>query len=278
MRINGIDIGPGHPCYVIAEIGINHNGSLAIAKKLIDVAKEAGAQAVKFQKRTVDVVYSVGELTKKRESPWGTTNGDLKRHLEFGRREYEEIDRHCRDVGISWFASPWDEGSVHFLEALDVCAYKVASASITDIPLLEAIAKTGKPAILSTGMSTVEEVMSALGVLGDPAVLHCTSLYPCPVGQINLRAMRWGHPFGYSGHEMGTAPTLAAVAMGASIVERHITLDRTMYGSDQSASLEPEQFIRLVADIREVEAAMGDGVKVVYPEEEPVKAKLRRVG
>lgn len=286
MNINGRPVGDGHSCYVIAEIGINHNGSLEIARRLIRAAAAAGCDAVKFQKRTVDVVYAAEELAKPRESPFGRTNGDLKRGLEFGSKEYEEIDRCCRESGVNWFASCWDEASVDFIERFDTPAHKIASACLTDHPLLERIAATGKPILVSTGMSKLQEIDAAASILGRYgvpwAVLHCVATYPSDNRQLNLRCIqalqeRYGVPCGWSGHERGLATTIAAVALGASIVERHITLDRTMWGSDQSASLEPHALCRLVRDIRAVEAAMGDGVKLVLPDEVPIREKLRRV-
>jgi N-acetylneuraminate synthase len=280
-------LGEGHPCFFIAEIGINHNGDLEIAKKLIDLAEAAGCNAVKFQKRTVDVVYSPAEMAMPRESPFGDTNGDLKRGLEFGLEEYQEIDRYCRELGIPWLASCWDEASVDFIDRFAVCCYKVASASLTDDALL-AHTRTkarNRPVILSTGMSTLEQVDHAVGVLGKDnlVLLHTCSTYPCTYEEINLRTMqtlkeRYGVPVGYSGHESGLAPSLGAVAMGACVVERHITLDRAMWGSDQAASLGPSGIIRLMRDIRLLETSMGDGIKRVAERELPIIKKLRRVG
>ena len=286
VQIGGHKIGEGQPCYVVAEVGINHNGSTDTAKRLIDEAVDAGCQAVKFQKRTVNNVYTRDELAKPRESVFGNTNGDLKRGLEFNRDDYEFIDQICYLQAISWFASPWDEDSVDFLEEFNPVCYKIASASLTDCGLVSYIASTGKPIIMSTGMSTLEQIDIAVEMImqdGAPLVLlHCVSTYPSENDQLNLRCIetlrdRYGVPIGYSGHEHGLATTLAAVAMGACMVERHITLDRTMWGSDQSASLEPHALERLVRDIRAIESAMGDGVKRVLPEEVPIAAKLRRV-
>jgi len=273
------------PAYVIAEIGINHNGDIDLAKRLISVAVAAGCDAVKFQKRTVDVVYTAEELAKPRESPFGTTNGDLKRALEFGRDEYEEIDAYCKAVKIPWFASCWDEESVDFINRFDVPCFKIASASLTDDNLLRHTRATGKPIILSTGMSTLDEIDRAVGILGtrDLIVLHACSTYPAHYGELNLRAIpmlrdRYHVPVGYSGHETGIASSVAAVTLGACVVERHITTDRAMWGSDQAASLEPNGIGRLVRDIRLVEQSMGDGVKRVYESEYPIIKKLRRVG
>lgn len=278
-------IGPGRPAYVVGEIGINHNGDLNIAKQLIDLAIVAGCNAVKFQKRTVDVVYSPEELAKPRESPFGETNGDLKRHLEFSREQYAEVDVYCRERSITWFASPWDEASVDFLEEFGVPCHKVASASLTDDNLLRHMRATGKPIILSTGMSTLEQIDHAVDVLGrqDLVILHATSTYPAAYSELNLRvipmlAERYGVPVGYSGHETGIASSVAAVAMGACMIERHITLDRAMWGSDQAASLAPNGIVRLVRDIRLVEVALGDGQKRLYDNEVPIMQKLRRVG
>jgi N-acetylneuraminate synthase len=285
VRIGPHTVGDGRPCFVAAEIGINHNGDMEIAKRLISVAVAAGCQAVKFQKRTVDVVYTREELARERESPFGTTNGDLKRGLELGLEQYRQIDRYCREVNILWFASCWDEASVDFIELFSPPCYKIASASLTDDALLRHIRSKGRPVILSTGMSSLEQVDHAVEILGkrDLIVLHACSAYPSAYGDLNLRAMaslkaRLGVPVGYSGHETGLSSTIAAVALGASVVERHVTLDRAMWGTDQAASLEPNGITRLVRDIRLVESAMGDGVKKVQPSEVPVMKKLRRVG
>jgi N-acetylneuraminate synthase len=278
-------VGDGQPCYVIAEIGINHNGDIALAKKLINVALAADCDAVKFQKRTVSVVYTAEELAKPRESPFGETNGDLKRGLEFGEADYEEIDRYCREVGIDWFASCWDEASVDFISRYNVPCFKVASASLTDDRLLKHTRAKGKPIILSTGMSTPEQIDHAVEVLGkhDLVLMHTTSTYPSAVAELNLNAIvtlkaRYGLPVGYSGHEVGVATSVAAAVLGACSVERHITLDRAMWGSDQAASLEPNGITRLVRDVHTCELAMGDGVKRVFDSEKPIIQKLRRVG
>jgi N-acetylneuraminate synthase len=285
VTISGRSIGSEDPCYVVAEIGINHNGDMEIAKKLIDVAVSAGCEAVKFQKRTVDVVYTPEELNKPRENPFGPTNGDLKRGLEFGKAQYQEIDAYCKQKNVVWFASPWDEASVDFLEEFDIPCYKVASASLTDDNLLRHMRSTGKPVILSTGMSTMEQIDHAVAVLGrdELIILHATSTYPANYNELNLRvipvlAERFRVPVGYSGHETGIASSVAAVALGAAMVERHLTLDRAMWGSDQAASLEPNGITRLLRDIRLIETAMGDGEKRLYEREVPVMEKLRRVG
>jgi N-acetylneuraminate synthase len=285
VKIAGRNIGDASPCYVVAEIGINHNGDLDLAKRLINVAVAAGCDAVKFQKRTVDVVYAPAELAKVRESPFGTTNGDLKRALEFGKEQYQEIDTHCKTQGIVWFASPWDEGSVDFLETFDVPCHKVASASLTDDRLLRHIRATKKPVIISTGMSTMTQIEHAVELLGeeDLIVLHSTSTYPASYEELNLKvipllAHRFNVPVGYSGHETGIPSSAAAVALGAKMVERHLTLDRAMWGSDQAASLEPNGMTRLVRDIRLIETSLGDGKKRVFDREIPIMEKLRRVG
>lgn len=285
IKIGNREVGDNHPCFIIAEIGINHNGSLEIARRLIDAAVHAGCDAVKFQKRTIEVVYTAEELAKPRESPFGTTNGDLKRGLEFGYAQYQEIDQYCRQKGILWFASCWDEASVDFIEQFQPPCYKIASASLTDDCLLRHHRKYGRPIILSTGMSTLEQVDHAVEILGKENLLlmHTNSTYPSKSDELNLRvlhtlASRYGIPVGYSGHEVGLATTVAAVALGACAVERHITLDRAMWGSDQAASVEPQGFERLVKDIRAVEKALGNGIKRVYESELPIMKKLRRKG
>ena len=277
-------IGAGHPCYVIAEIGINHNGELDNAKKLIDVAADAGCQAVKFQKRTPDISTPENQKNVQRETPWGVmTYLEYKHRIEFGDAEYQEIAAYSTKKGLDWFASPWDVPSVEFLENHGVTVHKVASASITDIPLLEALRDTGKPIILSTGMSTMDEIDKAVEVVGtDKLVLmHATSTYPLDPKEANLLMIntlreRFGVPVGYSGHETGLQVSLAAVALGADALERHITLDRAMWGTDHGASLEPTGLSRLIRDVRVIEEALGDGVKRVYESEEGPRAKLRR--
>lgn len=285
VKIGNRQLGPGQSCYVIAEIGINHNGDIDLAKRLISVAVAAGCDAVKFQKRTVDVVYSSKELSQPRPNPFGDTNGDLKRGLEFDQEEYQEVATFCKQVKIDWFVSPWDEASVDFVEQFNPPVYKIASASLTDDHLLRHVRKTGKPIIASTGMSTYDEIDHAVDVLGrdNLVLMHTTSTYPAKYEQLNLRAIptmiaRYGIPVGYSGHETGIPTSVAAAVLGACCVERHITMDRAMWGSDQAASLEPNGISRLVRDIRLCEQSMGDGVKRVYEEEIPVMKKLRRVG
>lgn len=285
VRIADVPVGDGHPVYVIAEIGLNHNGDVENAKKLIDIAVEAGAQAVKFQKRTPDIATPEHMKSTPRETPWGTmTYLEYRYKVEFEQDEYREIDAYCKSKRIAWFASPWDEPSVDFLEEMDVVAYKVASASVTDLGMLRKLKATGKPVILSTGMSTLEQIDTAVEVLGKDnlVIMHATSTYPLPAEEANLRTIttlkeRYGVPVGYSGHEPGLQISLAAVALGAVAVERHITLDRTMWGSDHAASLEPKGFINLLRDIRIIETALGDGVKRVFPGELAPLSKLRRV-
>jgi len=287
VMIAGRPVGPGHPVYVIAEIGLNHNGDVEVAKRLIDVAADAGADAVKLQKRTPELATPAHMRDVERETPWGTmTYLEYRHRVELDREQYIEIGDHATLRGLTWFASPWDEPSVAFLEELNVAAYKVASASVTDLALLRAIAATGRPVILSTGMSTLEQIDAAVAAL-DAAdrliVLHATSTYPMPPAEANLRmipvlAARYpGVPIGYSGHEPGLQISLAAAALGATAIERHITLDRAMWGSDHAASLEPSGLERLVRDVRVIEEALGDGVKRIQPGELAPMAKLRRV-
>jgi len=284
VRIADKIVGDNHPCFVIAEIGINHNGSVNLAKTLIDIAISAGCDAVKFQKRTVDVVYTKEELAKERSSIFGNTNGDLKRGLEFGEKEYKEIDEYCKSRGIIWFASCWDEEAVDFIDKFNPPCYKIASASLTDDKLLLHTKAKGKPILLSCGMSTMEEIEHAVQLLGEDNLIiyHCTSTYPSNNDELNLKVIetfreKFNCPIGYSGHERGIFPSTLSVAMGACSVERHITNDRTNWGSDQAASLEPAGLFRMVRDIRQVPAMLGDGNKVVYDSEKPIISKLRRV-
>ena len=276
-------VGDGYPCFIIAEIGINHNGSVNLAKQMIDIAVTTGCDAVKFQKRTVDVVYTKEELAKERKSVFGNTNGDLKRGLEFGYDEYKQIDEYCKKKGILWFASCWDEDAVDFIDQFDVPCYKIASASLTDLNLLKYTRSKGKPILLSTGMSSLEEIKQTVNVLGEEnlVIYHCTSTYPTNANEANLRVIEtykemFNCPIGYSGHERGVTPSVLAVALGANSVERHITVDRTNWGSDQAASLEMAGLYHMVRDIRQVPALLGDGQKVVYPSELPIIEKLRR--
>jgi N-acetylneuraminate synthase len=286
VTIGSHRVGEGRPAYVIAEIGLNHNGSVELAKQLIDVAADAGAQAVKFQKRTPEISTPEHMKSVMRETPWGEmTYLEYRYRVEFDREQYIEIGDHATLRGLDWFASPWDVPAVEFLEELNVVAHKVASASVTDLELLSALAATGKPIILSTGMSTMDQIAAAVDVLGTDRLimLHATSTYPLPAEETNLRMLATlrgafpGVPVGYSGHERGLQISLAAIALGATAVERHITLDRAMWGSDHAASLEPIGFEHLVRDIRIIETAMGDGVKQIFPGELAPMAKLRRV-
>ena len=284
VRIGDFCLGEGK-VFVTAEVGINHNGNMETAKKLIDAADTAGCDAVKFQKRTVDVVYTQEELARPRESPFGQTNGDLKRGLEFGQKEYEEIDRYCKEKGILWFASCWDEASVDFIDQFHPPCYKIASASLTDDDLLRYIRSKSAPVILATGMSTLEQVDRAVFVLGleSLVLMHCVATYPADWRELNLKVIqtlrdRYNVPVGYSGHEVGLFSTLTAAALGACIVERHITLNRVMWGSDQAASVEPVGIQKLVKEIRIFEQSQGDGVKRLLESEVPVMKKLRRKG
>lgn len=279
-------VGPGQPVYLIGEIGINHNGDLDTALKLIDIAAEAGLDAVKFQKRTPELCTPRDQWEIERDTPWGRmTYLDYRHRVEFGESEYRAIDEYARAKGIDWFASLWDVESVGFLAQFDVVAHKVASASLTDDQLLRALRDTGRTVILSTGMSTPAQIRHAVEVLGsrNTVLLHATSTYPAPAEELNLRMIDTlmadypNVPVGYSGHETGLQTTVAAVARGAVMVERHITLDRAMWGSDQAASVEPGGLVRLVRDIRVIERALGDGVKQVYPGELAAMRKLRRV-
>jgi N-acetylneuraminate synthase len=285
VQIGDRVIGEGEPVFVIAEIGINHNGSVELAKKMIDGAAAAGCDAVKFQKRTPELCVPQEQWDVVRETPWGTmTYIEYKRRIELSEKDYEEIDRHCRARGILWFASCWDEPSVEFIDGFDPPCHKAASAVVTDLELLRAMRRGGRPLILSTGMSTMDEVDVAVAAVGraDLCVAHSVSSYPCPVEDLNLRMVqtlmsRYREcPVGYSGHETGLAPTWAAVALGATFIERHITVDRAMWGTDQAASVELSGLQRLVSNIRDLERALGDGVKRVTPAEQAASKKLRR--
>ncbi len=286
VNIAGQLIGEGHPVYIAAEIGLNHNGDLENAKRLIASSKMAGCNAVKFQKRTPDICTPPSQRDILRETPWGLiTYLEYRHKVEFGQDEYKKVDDYCHDQEIDWFASPWDEESVDFLEAFDVKAYKVPSACLTDRNLLKRIKQCKKPIILSTGMSSMEQIRGAVEILGEDNLLitHCTSTYPCRTNELNLNmlgtlAEEFDCPIGYSGHETGLQVTYAAVALGARYIERHVTLDRTMWGSDHAASVEPWGMMRLVRDVKVIETALGDGVKKIYKSEKPIIAKLRRVG
>jgi N-acetylneuraminate synthase len=285
VPLGGRRIGGDEPVYVIAEIGINHNGDPDVARRLIDVAVEAGCDAVKFQKRTPELCVPPEQRDVMRETPWGVMSYlDYRYRVEFGHDEYRAIDQHCREQGIAWFGSPWDEPSVDFLEEFSPVCHKIASACITDHDLLRRVAKTDRPVIISSGMSTMEQIRDAAALFDAERLLiaHSTSSYPCTPDELNLRMIEtldqeFSSPIGYSGHEVGLQTTVAAVALGATFVERHITLDRAMWGSDQAASVEPQGLARLVRDIRTVETSMGDGVKKVYDSERPIMSKLRRV-
>lgn len=277
-------VGDGHPVYITAEIGINHNGDINIAKELIDAAVEAGCDAVKFQKRTPELCVPADQRDKMRHTPWGYISYmEYREKVEFGKDEFAEIVDYCRARKIDWQASAWDEPSVDFLEEFDPVVHKVASASLTDSSLLQKMRAQGRPIILSTGMSEMDQIRAAVDLIGtdDLILAHCTSTYPCPPGELNLRMIQtlrdlYPCPIGYSGHEVGLPTTVAAVTLGASLVERHITLDRAMWGSDQAASIEPGGLRRLVKYIRVVEEALGDGVKTVYESEKSSLEKLRR--
>lgn len=278
-------IGAGEPVYIIAEIGINHNGDIEIAKQLMDVAVETGCDAVKFQKRTPEICVPEEQKSIPRETPWGSmTYFEYKKRIEFEQKEFEQIDTYAKKIGIDWFASPWDVPSVDFLEGFNVPCQKIASACLTDSELLTAINKTKTTTILSTGMSSMQEIDKAVSLLNDVplAIAQATSTYPAEASELNLRAIqtfaeKYKVPVGYSGHERGLQVSIAAVALGATFIERHITLDRSMWGTDHSASLEPEGLKKLVRDIRIIELALGDGKKKVYDSEIPIRAKLRRV-
>jgi N-acetylneuraminate synthase len=285
VRIGQRLVGEGQPVFITAEIGINHNGDLEIAKTLIDAAALANCDAVKFQKRTPELCVPPAQRDVPRETPWGVmTYMEYRRRMEFGEAEYAEIDRYCREKRILWYASCWDPPSVDFIERYDPPCHKVASALLTDDVLLRRINATGRPVILSTGMSTIEQIRHAVGLFDLERLLiaHSTSTYPCSPKELNLRMIRtlrseFECPIGYSGHEVGLQTTYAAMVLGACFVERHITLDRAMWGSDQAASVEPQGFLRLVRDVRTIEGAFGDGVKRVYESELPFLRRLRRV-
>jgi N-acetylneuraminate synthase len=285
IKIGNRMVGDGHPAFIIAEIGINHNGDLEIAKQMITAAVHAGVDAVKFQKRTPEIATPPAQQNQMRETPWGyITYLEYRRKVEFGEAEYRELDRYCREKGIPWMVSIWDEPSVDFIEKFDTPAYKIPSASLTDHNLMHQVRLTGKPVILSTGMSTMEQIRASVEAakLEKLVIMHCTSTYPCEPEELNLRMIDTlrkefpNNPIGYSGHEVGLVPSAVAVALGASVVERHLTLDRAMWGSDQAASVEPAGFERLVKYIRVSEASLGDGVKKVYDSEMPSLKKLRR--
>jgi len=284
MKIGKYEIGNNNPAFIIAEIGINHNGDVEIAKKLIAAAKNAGCSAVKFQKRTIEAVYTKEELAAPRENPFGSTNGDLKRGLELSPEAYKQIDRYCKELDILWSASPWDEASVDFLAQFNVPYYKIAAASLTDAGLLRRIKGKEKPVIMATGMSNQDEIDKAVALLdkNNLILMHCVSQYPASPENINLNKIitlkeRYGVLIGYSGHELDTVISPAAAAMGACAIERHFTLDRKMWGSDHKASIEPHEMEAMIKNIRMVEQALGEPALRCLAVEEPVRAKLRRV-
>lgn len=285
IKIGNKLVGDGHPTYVVAEIGINHNGDLKIAKDLILAAKDADVDAVKFQKRTPEICVPKEQQNQMRETPWGyITYLEYRKKVEFGEEEYQVIDALCKEVGIDWFVSVWDPQSVDFMEKFSPVCYKLPSASLTDDELLLKVKGTGRPLILSTGMSTSEQIDHAVKVVGldNLLITHATSAYPCDPAELNLRMVetlreKFSCPIGYSGHEVGLVTSVVAVAMGACLVERHFTLDRAMWGNDQAASVEPVGFRKLVKYIRVTEQALGDGVKKVYESELSSLKKLRRV-
>lgn len=300
VRVGGREVGDGAPCWVVAELGQNHNGDVGLALRMIDAAKAAGADAVKFQKREVDLAVPDAQRGALRSTPWGVMSYLNYRHrLELGRDDYDAIDAHCRSVGIPWFASVWDEASLEFLVGrYRLPAIKVPSACLTDLPLLQHCRATGRPIVMSTGMSTLDEIERACHVLGTPGtqdrlgdimisaapllLMHCRSTYPAAYPELNLLAIRslrelYGVPVGYSGHEVGLWTTLCAVALGACAVERHFTLDRAMWGTDQAASVEPRGLEQLVRQIRHFEQARGDGRIGPTESEAPVRARLRRI-
>jgi len=278
-------IGDGHPTYIVAEIGINHNGDIDIAKQLIEAAKRYGVDAVKFQKRTPELCVPPEQRNQMRDTPWGyITYLDYRYKVEFTNEQYKEIDHYSKGIGMTWFSSVWDEPSVDFMEPFNPICYKVPSACLTDLNLLRCLRKTGRPIILSTGMSSMEQIRKSVDVLGTDNLMmtHTTSAYPCDPDELNLRMIdtlrkEFPCPIGYSGHEVGLIPSVVAVSLGACLVERHITLDRAMWGSDQAASVEPGGFERLVKYIRVTEQSLGNGVKQVYESELPILKKLRRV-
>lgn len=273
--------------YIIAEIGINHNGDLEKALEMVRRSKEAGCDAVKFQKRTIEIVYTGEELAKPRENVFGPTNGDLKRGLEFGKSDYDQIDSLCRELGIDWFASPWDEPSVDFLMGYDTPYLKIASAMVMDRDFLEYCARTGRPLLVSTGMCNMPMIERAVSTIEKAngkidCLYHCTSTYPTSDEEINLlgiQELKTAFPHlrvGFSGHEQGILPSVCAVALGAQSVERHVTLDRSDWGSDQKASLEMDEVAELVSQVRRVEVVRGDGKVRFYEDEKPIAEKLRR--
>lgn len=273
--------------FISAEIGINHNGDINITKKLIDIAKQAGCDAVKFQKRTIEKVYSKEILDSSRDSPWGTTTREQKLGLEFEKNEYDIIDKYCKEKNIFWYASAWDIDSQLFLQAYDLKYNKIASAMLTNIDLLKIVAEEKKHTFIATGMSTLEEIHQAVSIFQEKncpfELMHTNSSYPMKLEEANISCIEtlrneFNCNVGYSGHETSSyVVCVCAVVVGATSIERHITSDRSMYGSDQSASLEPAGLIRMVRDVRRIESIMGDGVKRIWDSEVPVRKKLRGV-
>ncbi len=285
MKIRNQKIGTGHPVYIIAEIGINHNGSIEEAFKLIDLAKETGCDAVKFQKRTPEIAVPKSQWDEPKQTPWGRMNYiDYKKRMEFDINQYKEIDLYCKKNNITWFASCWDEVAVEEMASINIECFKVASATLTDQVTINKMLSYEIPIIMSTGMSTINQINQTMEIIGKKTIglLHTTSSYPCPVNELNLKMIETlkkdysNHIIGYSGHESGLVTTSVAVAFGAKIIERHITLDRASWGSDHAASLAPNGLRSLVGHIRSVEQAIGDGIKVVYDSEIPIQKKLRR--
>jgi len=286
IKVGALFVGDDHPVFVVGEIGINHNGDVEIAKKIIAGAKHAGCDAVKFQKRTPEICTPKDQWNIERDTPWGRmTYIDYRHKVEFGEKEYSAIDKYCKEIGMIWFASCWDEEAVDFIEQFNPPLFKTASASLTDFGLLEKHKKLNKPIMMSTGMSTMEQIEKTISFMDKNKIMiaHATSAYPCKNEELNLKMIETlkqkypDIPIGYSGHEVGLAPTWAAVALGACFVERHITLDRAMWGTDQAASVEVGGMERLVANIRDIENSLGDGIKKVYDSELGQIKKLRRV-
>jgi len=285
VNVGEFKIGDEQPLYFIAEIGINHNGEIDLAKKLIKTAKDSGCNAVKFQKRNPELCVPLAQRNVMRETPWGIiTYFDYRKKIELGEKEYDEIDRYCKEIGITWFASAWDNDSIDFLARYNLPCYKIPAAKLTDDAFLKHLRAQGRPMFLSTGMSSLEQLDHAVAVLQkkDLILMHCCSSYPASYQDLNLRLIpylkeRYQVPVGYSGHETGLATSVAAYALGACTIERHITLDRAMWGSDHAASLEPNGLNRLLRDIRLVEESMGDCRKRILPSEEPLIKRLRNV-
>ena len=287
IGIGGKQVGESEPCFIVAEVGLNHNGQLLLAKKLVDIAAESGADAVKFQKREIADILTKDALEQPYLKPtsWGKTYGEHREALELSNEEFEELSDYCKEKGVIFFASAWDKKSADFIEKLDVPAFKIASADLTNLPLLKHISKKGIPIILSTGMSTIEEIEDAVNLIGEHndelILLHCVSTYPSEFKGLNLRVMnalkeRFDVLVGYSGHERGIAVSEASVALGAVMVERHFTIDRTLPGPDHAASLEPTGLEKLVRDIRNIELSMGDSAKKIHRDEKPIRDKLAK--